>query len=439
MMGGGRDAALEALTVCRRLDAWSDSSLKAVSRGLDRREAALAARLAYGVLQNRALLDFYLDFYCSQPFARLEPFVRDVLRLGAYQILFMDRIPDSAAVDEAVKMVKKRRRQRTAGFVNAVLRKLSREKIHLPELPRDDDDAYLALRYSHPRWLVNRLMEQLGREETEAFLALDNTAVPTTLQHNPLKCSSAELLESLSGSGAVLSPHPWMPDCWELSGGGDLEAMPAFQNGLFQIQDAAAKAVALAMGLTPDSRMLDVCAAPGGKSFAAAMSMKDCGEIIACDIHLHKLSLVKRGAQRLGIHCIRTAQVDGRQFQAEWKEYFDCVLCDVPCSGLGVIRKKPDIRYKDPEALEGLPAIQRAILNNAAQYVRSGGILLYATCTILPEENEEVTSDFLACHSEFRMESFILPGLEEKNDGSLALWPQRHGTDGFYLCKMRKL
>ena len=438
-MGSGREAALEALTACRRLDAWSDGSLKAASRGLDRREAALAARLTYGVLQNRALLDFYLDRYCSQPFVKLEPFVRDVLRLGAYQILFMDRVPDSAAVNEAVKMVNHRKRQRASGFVNAVLRRLSREKGSLPVLPAQDEAACLALRYSHPAWLVRRLLKLLGREEAEAFLRLDNESVPTTIQRNSLRCTAGELTESLTESGARLAPHPWMPDCWEVGGGGDLESLPAFQKGLFQVQDAAAKAAVLAAGLRPGMRVLDVCAAPGGKSFAAAALMEDRGEIIACDIHPHKLALIEKGAERLGLHCIQTVQADGREERREWADGFDAVLCDVPCSGLGIIRKKPDIRYKDPKQLAGLPAVQSAILENASRYVRPGGVLLYATCTVLPEENGDVTAGFLSRHSEFTKEPFSLPGRQEQNDGTLTLWPQRHGTDGFYVCKMRKL
>ncbi len=438
-MGSGRDAALEALTACRKLDAWSDGSLKAVCRGLDRREAAFASRLAYGVLQNRALLDFYLGKFCSQPYEKQEPFIRDVLRMGAYQILLMDRVPDSAAVDEAVKTVKARGRRRAAGFVNAVLRRLSREKDCLPELPGGPPEEALALRYSHPQWLVSRLLELLGEEETERFLSLDNESVPAVIQRNPLRCSREELLEELEISGARLAPHAWMPDCWELSGGGDLEAMPAFRKGLFQVQDAAARAAVLASGPRPGDRMLDVCAAPGGKSFAAAMLMENRGEIIACDIHPRKLDLIASGAERLGLECVKALQADGRENRTEWNGGFDLVLCDVPCSGLGIIRKKPDIRYKDPKALAGLPKVQAAILDNAARYVRQGGTLVYATCTVLPEENGSVTAGFLARHGEFQMEPFSLPGLDGETDGSLTLWPQRHGTDGFYVCKMRKL
>ena len=182
-----------------------------------------------------------------------------------------------------------------------------------------------------------------------------------------------------------------------------------------------------------------MCAAPGGKSFAAAADMENRGEIIACDIHSHKLELIEKGAQRLGIGCMSTQLADGRENRPEWNGAFDVVLCDVPCSGLGVIRKKPEIRYKDPEALRGLPSVQRAILENACRYVRSGGTLLYSTCTILPEENEGVTEAFLAAHPEFIPEPFTLHPGWEAPEGNLTLWPQRHDTDGFYLCKMRKL
>ena len=441
MAGNGRETALEVLTACRKLEAWSDGSLKAACRrgGLDRREAAFAARLTYGVLQNAALLDFYLGQYCAQPVEKLEPFVRDVLRLGACQILLMDRVPDSAAVSQAVEMAKSHRRQRAAGLVNAVLRKLSANKEHLPAIPAEDAGAYLSVRYSHPRWLAERLLALLGREEAEAFLAADNEAAPLVIQHNPLACTLPELAESLRESGVQWTPHPWLPGCGTISGGGDLEKLPAFENGWFRVQDAAARLSVLAAGLCRGDRVLDVCAAPGGKSFAAAADMAGEGEIVSCDIHPHKLALIEKGAQRLGIRCLSAQLADGRENRPEWNGGFDAVLCDVPCSGLGVIRKKPEIRYKDPEALKGLPAVQGAILANACRYVKPGGILLYSTCTILPEENEEVAAAFLAGHPDFVPEDFTLPGGLSSREGALTLWPQRHGTDGFYLCKMRKL
>lgn len=441
MKRNGRETALEVLTACRKLDAWSDGSLKSACQRneLDRREAALAARLTYGVLQNRALLDFYLDRYCAQGVDKLEPFVRDVLRLGAYQILLLDKVPDSAAVNEAVEMVKSHRRQRAAGLVNAVLRRLSRDKEHLPDIPSEDVAEYLSIRYSHPRWLVERLLELLGREEAESFLASDNKSVPMTIQRNPLKCDREKLVEYWEKEGAAIAPHPWLEDCYELTGTGNLEEKAAFQQGWFQVQDAAARLAALAAGPKAGNRVLDVCAAPGGKSFAAAMAMGDQGTILSCDIHSHKLELIRRSARRLGITCVETALADGRENHPEWNEWADLVICDVPCSGLGIIRKKPDIRYKDPVSLTGLPGVQRAILENASKYVRPGGTLLYSTCTILPEENENVIDSFLASNAGFRRDAFTLPGPVGDTDGSVTLWPQRHGTDGFYLCKLRKL
>lgn len=439
MKSSGRETALEVLTACRRLDAWSDGSLRSACRrnGLDRREAALAARLTYGVIQNLALLDFCLDQLCAQRMDRLEPFVRDVLRLGAYQILFMDRVPDSAAVNEAVEMVKSHRRARASGMVNAVLRRLSRERDHLRPIPDTDPAYYLSIRYSHPRWLVERLLELLGREEAEAFLAENNRPAPLEIQYNPLKTTREEL-EAVFPSG-TLTPHSSLPGCYQLSGAGDLEELESFRTGLFQVQDPAAKLAVLAAAPRPGDRVIDVCAAPGGKSFACAMAMEDRGNIISCDIHRHKLALIQEGAERLGVTILETALADGREFHPQWGESADLVLCDVPCSGLGVIRKKPDIRYKDPAALAKLPEVQLAILRNASRYVKPGGMLLYATCTILPEENQGVTGAFLAEHQGFAREAFSLPGIASGEEGELTLWPQRHDTDGFYLCKMRKL
>lgn len=433
----GREAALQVLTACRKLDAWSDGSLKAAVKGLDKREAGFASRLTYGVLQNRALLDHYLGSFCTQSFDKLEPFVRDVLRIGGYQILFMDRVPDSAAVSEAVDMTKRHKRQRAAGMVNAVLRQLSRNKESLPPIDDTDPAAYLALRYSHPRWLAERVLEILGREEAEEFFRRNNESAPTTIQLNPLKATGAELASALEEKGATLTPHPWLSQCWELTGAGDLEQLDSFQRGYFQVQDAAARFAALSAGAKSGDRVLDVCAAPGGKSFAMAMTMEDRGEIISCDIHPHKLELIEKSAQRLGITCVKTALADGRENREEWNGVFDVVMCDVPCSGLGIIRKKPDIRYKDPKALAGLPRVQRAILENACRYVKKGGVLVYATCTILPEENDLLADGFLRDHPEFEKEAF--PGPGGAASGSLTLWPQRHGTDGFYLCKMRKV
>ena len=436
-----RQIALDTLIAGRKDRAWSDGYLKAAIRknGLDSRDAALATRLGYGILQNQQLLDFYIGAYCSQSPGRLEPIVLDVLRLGAYQILFLDRVPDNAAVSESVELIKAYDRERAAGLVNAVLRKIAANKENLPQIPREDAVEYLSVRYSHPTWLVRRCIGILGREETEAFLTCNNEAVETTVQWNPLKGTEPDLVQSLRESGVQTVPHPWLKGCYTLTKTGDLEQLPAFQNGNFLVQDAAAKLTALAADVQAGMTVMDLCAAPGGKSFAMAMAMMDQGAIYSFDLHASKIRLIREGAKRLGITCITAAPGDGKEFQPAFSEKADVVLCDVPCSGLGIIRKKPDIRLKRETELGGLPRVQSAILENAARYGQPGGVLLYSTCTVIPQENEGVTDGFLNAHSAFHREAFTLPEpIGSVADGQITLWPQRHGTDGFYICRMRK-
>ena len=246
-----------------------------------------------------------------------------------------------------------------------------------------------------------------------------------------------ELEKLLRQTGAQVEPHPWLAGCFSVSGTGDLEQLSAFREGRFTVQDAAARLVATVAAPAQEDRVLDVCAAPGGKSFAMAMDRRDRGQILSCDVHPHKLKLIENGAARLGITIIRTALADGRERHAGWVEQADVVLADVPCSGLGIIRKKPDIRWKDPAQLAQLPAVQLSILNNVSAYVRPGGVLVYATCTVLPEENGGVVSAFLDVHPDFAKEEFTLPGIGSC-PGDVTLWPQRTGTDGFYICRMRR-
>lgn len=246
-------------------------------------------------------------------------------------------------------------------------------------------------------------------------------------------------MASLAASGVAAAPHPWLPGCLVLTGTGNLEALPAFQEGLFYVQDAAARLAVVAAAPAPGMRVLDACAAPGGKSFACAIAMEGKGEVVSCDIHPHKETLIRAGADRLGLSIITPATQDAKEYREDWREGFDLVLADVPCSGLGIIRKKPDIRYKDPAPLAGLPAVQQAILENVSRYVRPGGVLLYATCTLLRRENEAVVEAFLDRHHNFTPEALELPGpVGALPTGMATLWPHRHGTDGFFFAKMRK-
>ena len=336
-----REIALDTLIAGRKDRAWSDGYLKAAIRknGLDSRDAALATRLGYGILQNQKLLDFYIGCYCSQLPERLEPIVLDVLRLGAYQILFMDRVPDSAAVSESVELIKSYDRERAAGMVNAVLRKIASNKDHLPEISKQDMVNYLYVRYSHPAWLVKHCIELLGEAETEKFLKCNNEAVETTVQYNPLKGSEEEMLRMLEDAGVQVKAHAWLSGCYELAKTGNIEHLSAFREGRFLVQDAAAKLTAIAAGVAPDMTVMDICAAPGGKSFAMAMAMRDQGTIRSFDLHSSKIRLIREGAQRLGITCITANSADGKEFIPDFVETADVVLCDVPCSGLGIIQK----------------------------------------------------------------------------------------------------
>ena len=430
-----RTTALCALIATRRQGAWSDGILKEyVQRDrLERRDAALAATLTYGVMQNRMLLDHYLEQVVSGGLSRLQPAMLDILRLGAYQILLLDKIPDSAAVNEAVEQTKRYVNQKAAGMTNGALRALSRKKGSLNE-PRD-----LATKYSHPQALVELLMQSVGESQIEPFLRADNEPAPTCLQVNPLLSNPDEVERALTEQEISVRKHPWLPGCYLVAGTGNLARLDLFASGKVYVQDASAKLAAIAAGVQPGMCVLDTCAAPGGKSFALAMEMKNEGSVTSCDIHAHKISLIEKGAARLGISIITAREADASKFQEEFKDGFDVVVADVPCSGLGVIRKKPDIRYKDLAPTERLPAVQAAILENVSRYVRPGGALLYSTCTVLRRENEDVANAFLARHPAFHLEAFTVPdGLDGQNGGMLTLYPHVHEADGFFICKLRK-
>ena len=437
-----REAAMLALNACQRQGGWSDGALKKqlAAAELSGRDAALATQLCFGVLQNQMLLDFYLSKFSNIPLKRMEGKVVQTLRLGAYQMLFLTRIPHSAAVNSAVTLVKTHcKNPRAAGMVNGILRSMERSLQNMPVIPQGDPVAYLSTLYSHPEWLVKEFILSLGEEETAQMLAADNSQPPTAVMVNTTRTTAEELKAMLEADHVEAEPHPWLENCLLLHRTGDLERLEAFQQGLFYVQDPASRLAVLAAGAKPGMKVLDCCAAPGGKSFAAAIAMENQGEIISCDLHPHKKKLIQAGADRLGLTIITPKTADGKVFRPEWERAFDLVLVDAPCSGLGVIRKKPDIRYKDPAPLADLPAVQLDILRNAARYVRPGGTLMYSTCTLLYRENGEVVETFLAENKAYKAETFTLPGpVGPVQSGSVTLWPHRHGTDGFFISKMRR-
>lgn len=436
---GARETALNVLIGMRREDGWSNGLLKsAIARDrLDRRDAALATRLCYGVVQNRYKLDFFLQQLLTGKVKSLHPVVRDILHLGLYQIFEMDRVPDAAAVNESVALAKKYcSAQRFApGLVNGVLRNAIRRRDTI-EQPTQWQE-----KYSHPQELIDLLKAYVGKERIEPMLRANNEVPKTVVQVNTLKITADDLAARLEREGVAACAHSWMPDCLVLSGTGNLETLSAFREGLFYVQDAAAKLSVLCACLPSDgeAQVLDCCAAPGGKSFAAAIAMRGRGTVTSCDVYAHKTALIAAGAARLGLENIHATLVDATVFRPEWGGRFDVLLCDVPCSGYGIIRKKPDIRYKSVRRTADLPALQMKILENQAKYVRPGGLLLYSTCTLVRRENEDIVAQFLQNNGEYIAEALPLPApFAENGCTSLALVPGQYDTDGFFIAALRR-
>ena len=434
---GARQTALRVLIACRKEGAWSNSVLKTYLQqdGLDRREAALATRLCYGVLQNRLKLDFYLAQLLTGKLKDLHPVIRDILHLGLYQLYLSDKIPASAAVNESVALAKKNCKKQpfAPGLVNGVLRNAVRRKEELKQ------PVTLQDRYSHPQALIDLLIKAYGSQRVEKMLEANNGAPQTVVQVNTLKTTREELTQILTDEGVEAIPHGWMENCLVLSSTGNLDGLESFQKGLYYVQDPAAKLSVLCAQIPPNVNVLDCCSAPGGKSFAAAMVLKGTGNIQSCDIHDHKIPLIQKGAERLGISNLTACRQEAEVFCPGWEKKMDVVIADVPCSGYGIIRKKPDIRYKDPKEMETLPALQSAILQNQSRYVKPGGTLLYSTCTLLPRENEEVVETFLQKNTDFYLEKLTLPEVfPENTTGMLTLLTGEYDTDGFFISRLRR-
>ena len=432
---GARETALNALIACRKDGAWSNGILKDYIKrdGLDSRDAALATHLCYGVIQNRQKLDFYLQQFLTGKLNNLHPVIRDILHLGLYQMKELDKIPVSAAVNESVALAKKyNKNPKAASLVNGVLRNAARSQWQEP--------VSFADKYSHPDALISLLKANLPKGTLEPMLIANNAAPETTVQVNTLRITMEELLQRLDAERVHARPHNWMENCLVVSGTGSIENLPSFKEGLFYVQDPAAKLSVLCAKLPQEEiRLLDCCSAPGGKSFASAIAMGGKGSITSCDVHAHKIGIIENGAARLGLANITAWQQDATAFVPEWERAMDVVIADVPCSGLGIIRKKPDIRYKNLEELKALPALQLAILENQSRYVKPGGVLIYSTCTVLKAENEEVVSAFLEKHKDYTLEPLELPDVFPKNEtGMLTLIPGQYDTDGFFISRLRR-
>ena len=436
-----REAALKALGAFRRNKAWSELALSGIINNvkITQADAALATQIVYGVLQNKHLCDFYSAHFSTINLKRIEPRVLDVLRISIYQMVFLTRVPHSAAVNEGVALAKKFANDRAAGFVNALLRKVS-NAVSARELPEVTGipEYVLSVKYSHPEWLVREFCSLLGYDSAEKLLEANNSSDPLVAQVNTLLANTDEVISMLEADGVSAERHKWLEDCIVFSGAGNLTSLDAFKKGRIYIQDAASKLAVVAAGPKKGDFVIDGCAAPGGKSFTAAIMTGDSCRIAACDISPARLGLIKDGAERLGIRCIETVERDSSEHSDEYRGIADVVLADVPCSGFGVIRKKPEIRYKTEVDVTSLPDVQKRIISALSDCVAPGGTLLYSTCSVMKRENEDVVEWFLRKNSNFAPEAFSLPGIGEIDSGMVTLWPHVNGTDGFFICKLRK-
>lgn len=417
-MANARETAVRALLKVFDGGGFSqlvlDSQMK--KDGLTPEDRAFCSALFYGTVERRITLDWVLEQYSRDKVRELTPAVREILRLSLYQLIFLPSVPESAVVDEAVKLCRVFHMEVATGFVNGVLRTFIRASGAF-QMPKHSVHA-LSVQYSVPEELISLWNTVYGKEKTLAILAGFHTPPPLFARVNTTRTTVEALLGRLAEEGAEASAA-------EVAGGirlmqkGSPAALPAFREGFFHIQDLSGQKCAAALRAEPGMRVLDVCAAPGGKSFTLAEQMENKGELIACDLIPGRVSLIEEGARRLGLSILSARTQNGAEFAPELGE-FDRILCDVPCSGYGVIRRKPEIRYKPLQSGKELPPLQLKILTNAARYLKKGGRLVYSTCTLNPQENQLVVKKFLAEH----------PGFEA--EAPRTLFPERDGGDGFF-------
>lgn len=419
-MHNPREAAVVALYKIEKEGAYLNKAILDNSKGLNPADRAFLNQLVMGVARNKTYIDFLIQKYSKIKLKKLSDWVHQILRCGVYQLVMMDKIPPSAACNESVKLANKFAHSGAKGYVNGVLRSISRS---LDNLPETDD---LAVRYSTPDWIVKKLIAQFGETKTKEILKDSLIPHPTMVRVNMMKTTPSELIKILEQEGISAEQGEEEP-CLKILGAIDIGASDAYKNGLYTLQNINSMRAALVLSPKENEFIIDMCSAPGGKTTHIAELMNNNGKVVAFDIHEHKIDLINRTAKRLSINII-DARVNNSEIPIE--ELFgkaDRVLCDVPCSGLGVIHKKPDIKWnRKEEDIAELLKIQKNILNSASKYVKSGGVLVYSTCTILREENEEQIEEFLKENTDF-----------EKDFEKLYLAHETGGS-GFYICRLRK-
>lgn len=438
--GNVRDAALSILLAVDKNQAYSNLLLtQTINKyNIEAKDRALLTELTYGTLQHKYTLDYYL-----KPFIRgkVELWVQWLLRLSLFQMEYLSRIPNHAIVNEAVEIAKRRGHKGVASMVNGVLRSILRKGV--PSLLEIEDPIErLSIETSHPKWLVEMFVEDYGFEKTAEMLKENNRTPQQTVRVNTLKATVTEAMEKLEEEGLEVSQSPVVPECIYIHKGQPARTK-AFKEGLITIQDESSMLPAIALNPAPGSRVLDMCAAPGGKTTHIAQIMNNEGSILALDLHPHKLELIDENSTRLAIDIIDTAPLDGRKASGHLKEEsFDAILVDAPCSGLGVMRRKPDIKYtKQKEDFDLLHVLQLELLESAVKLLKPGGTLVYSTCTVNVKENEETVRAFLSSHSEMKlvpMKHLPKQLIEAQQDGMLQVFPQDFGSDGFFVAVFEK-
>ena len=424
-----REVALKALYSIEKSGEYTNAALKeALSRSeLSSQDKGLVTELIYGVVANKSAIDYIIMQFSKIKIKKMTPWVISILRMGIYQIYYMDKIPHSAACNEAVKLSKKYSHGAGSGFVNGVLRSSVRSYTEFNFPVSGDAVKDLSLEYSYPEWITEKLISEYGEEKCRELYIENRKSHRTAIRVNCLKTTKPDLVKLLEKEGLECRNAENLEKALFVNGKLNIENSDAYQKGLYSLQNISSQKAVEVLNPQMGQFVVDMCAAPGGKSCAIAEKMQNSGRVLSFDIFPHKVELIKKAAGRLGIDIIDAKVADGTQFCEDLVEKADCVLADVPCSGLGVIHKKPDIKWtRTVDDIAELCKIQKKILDNGAKYVKSGGTLVYSTCTILPEENRLRIQEFLKENKNFNIE------YEEQ------ILTSPMGESGFYICKMVK-
>ena len=406
---------------------------------IEKKEKGLATEIVYGVIENRKYLDYIINKLSKIKVKNMSSFVKIILRMGTYQILFLDNIRDYAAVNETVKLAVKYDRK-SSGFVNAILKNEIRQADTIKDINIDNPARRLAVKYSYQQWIIENWIEKFGEDFTEDLLMAGNERPEMYVRVNTMKTDRETLIKEFKKDGVNAYPVKMVDEAVRVEKLKGIEKNRLYLSGKFTVQDVSSMLVGKVANPKEGWNVLDMCSAPGGKSTHIATLMNNTGKVVSRDVFDHKIKLINATAKRLGIKNIHAENFDASKFDGASVEKFDCVITDVPCSGFGIIRRKPEIKYKSREELADLPEIQSKILENAAHYVKKGGTLIYSTCTVQDNENIDIINDFLEKNKDFELVPIteVNVDLEEQEKGYIKIYPNIHGIDGFFIAKMRK-